>query len=198
MLRYVPLAVIVLACIGLHEGLSAMEGWSREWRKLAWTIAGGGKFWVVLLAEGEEIYPMQRVLMFWTHGFVHVSRAHLWVNLLFLVPLGAYAIRSVGPWRFLALYLAGMPLAALGYALLVDDPYATMLGASGGIYVLGGAALVWLWQDTRAIAAPLLWLAVMLATNALFWWLTAGKFAWELHLAGVVVGLAMAPLLRRT
>ncbi len=113
------------------------------------------------------------------------------VNMAMLAACGTAATARVGPWRFLALYLAVMPLAALAYAF-ANGPEGTMAGASGAIHGVAGAVVVWALIDGRPGRAAM-WLAMVLGLNGWFWWLTGGNFAWELHLAGLLIWAAAAP-----
>jgi membrane associated rhomboid family serine protease len=111
-----------------------------------------------------------------------------------LAVLGPVVARRAGPWRMLALYLAVMPLAALACAW-VAGPEGSTAGASGAIHGLAGAVMLFAARDGHAGRAAGWVLAVALA-NAWFWWLTDGAFAWQVHLAGIGIGVGRAAVIR--
>lgn len=195
-----PLAALAAACLGGLLGLQWFDAQPaalrREWAAVVGSLRlHTSAYW----GDGFDWGP-RRLTMLVTHGFLHTGWLHLGVNMAMLAVLGAVAIRRVGPWRFLLLYLGAMPLAALAYAW-ARGPDATMVGASGAIHAVAGAVIAWAWRDgagrPRRALAPLAWAAAILAANLWFWWLTGGRFAWQLHAAGLALGAAAAPFLPR-
>lgn len=189
-------AVVAVAglCVGLHmvfAALAAVPGWQTAGLWLRGYLA----FYGGVLHGGDFLYPGQRLGMLLTHGWVHVGWLHLGVNMAMLLPLGAMVVRRVGVWRFLGLYLVVMAAAAVAYGMATGAD-GRMVGASGAIHGLAGAVVAWAVQDRRWGRAGVL-LAALAAANAWFWWLTGGSFAWELHLAGLALGAALAPFVAK-
>ena len=86
------------------------------------------------VAEGE----WWRLL---TSTFLHGSILHLGMNMLMLWWIGGPMEEAIGRARFLALYLVS-GLAGSAGALLLSDPHQVSVGASGAIFGILGAALV--------------------------------------------------------
>jgi membrane associated rhomboid family serine protease len=75
-----------------------------------------------------------------TSGFLHASLIHIGFNMLLLFFLGRLLEPALGTPRFLAIYFASLLAGSLGVMLL--DPNALTLGASGAVFGLIGAAFV--------------------------------------------------------
>ncbi|MFY2763690.1 rhomboid family intramembrane serine protease [Arenimonas sp. MALMAid1274] len=181
------------------------------WRAtlLRWgTLSGSVTEWRAALND-------ERLLTLVSALFIHLGPVHLIGNLLFLFIFGLPAERSLGPWRFLLLFLAGGALANLAAALLMGTPARAIIGASGGVSAVIGAYLalfpnarlgvvvplgVWL-EFIKVPAALLIGLWAMLQLIFTFVGPSFGAVAWWAHLAGFVVGLlyalALKPMLSR-
>jgi membrane associated rhomboid family serine protease len=140
-----------------------------------------------------------------TNLFVHDPGSiwHLIFNMLTLYFFGTFLLRLVGTRAFLAIYLLGgivgniffMFFARVGF---LTSPFATVIGASGAIFALGGALAV-LTPRLRVFVFPIpvpmpLWVAVIGGFVILFF--VAG-IAWQGHLGGLVFGLIAGLVLRR-
>lgn len=75
-----------------------------------------------------------------TSGFLHASLIHIGFNMLILFFLGRLLEPALGTVRFLAVYFASLLAGSLGVMLL--DPNALTVGASGAIFGLAGATFV--------------------------------------------------------
>jgi membrane associated rhomboid family serine protease len=115
------------ASLGRNSG-SLFEDWSLIGR------ASFDGFTLVGVAEGE----WWRLI---TSTFLHGSIIHLGFNMLLLFWIGAPIEEAIGRVRFLILYLVS-GLAGSAGALLLTDPQNVTVGASGAIFGLLGAALV--------------------------------------------------------
>jgi membrane associated rhomboid family serine protease len=73
-------------------------------------------------------------------GFLHTETVHLLLNMLSLFWLGRMIEPALGHARYVAIYLVSLLAGSLGVMIL--DPNAETLGASGAIYGLLGAAIV--------------------------------------------------------
>jgi membrane associated rhomboid family serine protease len=75
-----------------------------------------------------------------TSGFMHAGIAHILFNMYALFWIGRMLEPALGRARFLALYLASLLCGSLGVLLL--NPHAVTVGASGAVFGLMGAAFV--------------------------------------------------------
>ena len=136
-----------------------------------------------------------------TAGFVHVGFAHLLFNMITLFYFGPYIEVTVGPWRFLAIYL-GSELAAnaLTYWRHRDAPQYSAVGASGAIS--GVLFAFCLFQPFAmlyiffAIPMPAILFAVLYVVLSVYAaQKQVGRIAHEAHLGGALGGLALTILL---
>jgi membrane associated rhomboid family serine protease len=159
------------------------------------------------------------VTSFVTHQFVHGDLAHLLINSAWLLAFGTPVARRTDRVRFLAFFLLAGIAGALFY-LAVNGPVPVLVvGASGAISGLMGAAFRFLFRsmaegggslslphgrhtplmpltetltDRRILLAVAAWSLI----NVLFAWggpmLTdGGGIAWEAHLGGFYAGLLL-------
>lgn len=164
-----------------------------SWRSI--TLQYGG-FWVGLLKGWQPNYPAQPALMFATYALLHAGNTHLGGNLLALLFLGPQAAAQLGTRGFLLLYAA----SALGGAAvfgLVATSAAPMVGASGAIFGLAGAATLWDWQRRRSGFRTAGIMAGLVAFNLVTLVSTGGLLAWQTHLGGFVAGWLVALWLGR-
>lgn len=77
---------------------------------------------------------------FVTHTLLHADLTHLGFNGLWLLAGATLVARRVGAWRTIVIGLCSAATGALMFALLNSEPRAVVLGASGGISGLLGAA----------------------------------------------------------
>lgn len=133
--------------------------------------------------------------------FMHAGYFHIIFNMLALYFLGSYLCRLVGDRWFLAIYLIGGIAGSFLFILLGDG---IVVGASGAIFAVGGAFAV-IAPQLRIIIFPIpapvpLWAAMI----GIFIILTVipmaspgSAIAWQAHLGGFIVGLALGYYLRR-
>jgi membrane associated rhomboid family serine protease len=76
-----------------------------------------------------------------TGGFLHAGLIHIGFNMFALYVIGQLLEPALGTLRFVALYVASLLAGAFG-ALLLTDPLATTVGASGAIFGIFGATFV--------------------------------------------------------
>lgn len=201
---YTLLAGIIGVCT-LIEAILLGADWglwgSAHWRPLFY---GYGAFWAGLLHGWRPNYALQPITMFFTYAFLHGGPGHLIGNVLVLIPLGRMATERLGARGFGGLYLAAMLGGGAGFGLLATSA-APMVGASGAIFGLAGAWVVWGWQDRRgaglrgwAAFAPALWAGLgLIAMNVVMWVALSGQLAWETHLGGALAGMAAALVMGR-
>ena len=95
-----------------------------------------------------------------TAMFLHASLLHLAFNMLALYWLGTVVEQALGTWRFLLIYFVS-GLAGSAGALVLSDPGAVTVGASGAIYGIMGALLVLEYRATGSFAGPVLGFIVL-------------------------------------
>ncbi|MBT3068287.1 rhomboid family intramembrane serine protease [Rhodoferax sp. U11-2br] len=120
-------------------------------------LAFGGSVWqtstTVPLAWGANFGPATQDGQWWrlvTAMCVHFGVLHLGLNMLALWDVGRLVERLFGRWRFLLLYLGGGVLGNL-LSLVVQGNQAVSGGASGAIFGLYGALLVFLVRERKQV-----------------------------------------------
>ncbi|HEV7278241.1 MAG TPA: rhomboid family intramembrane serine protease [Devosiaceae bacterium] len=162
-----------------------------------------------------------------THGFLHGGWEHLLFNVAWLAIFGTPVARRYGPGPTLAVFLVCTAAGAAAFAAVTIGDGAVLVGASGGIAGLTGAAMRFvfqpvittrhpetgevivlgrrlasfsdLWRNTRSRYFILIWV-VLNAAVPLFPLFTGGagvQIAWQAHLGGFFVGLLLVPLFER-
>ncbi len=137
-----------------------------------------------------------------THMFLHGGWLHLIVNMIVLWSFGRSLEPVMGPVRFVVLYLVTGIIAALAHGFLNDQSNVILIGASGAIAgVLGAAVIAAPRLPVIFVIFPMpLWIAVIalvalhIAAIAFNW---DPEIAWHAHLAGLAAGAVLYPLLRR-
>lgn len=160
-----------------------------------------------------------------THAFLHSGWEHLIFNTLWLAIFGTPVQRRYGTVPFLVIFavsaVAGAALYAV-YALSVSEP-GFLLGASGGIAGLTGAAVRFMFQPVIVAPHPetgepvvlgrrlatlrevfvqpqsRFFVLVWIVLNAVVPLLPIGgmAIAWHAHLGGFITGLLIVPLFER-
>jgi len=153
-----------------------------------------------------------------THQFVHGDLTHLLINSAWLLAFGSPVARRSDVLRFLGFFLLSGVAGALLYYVINGPVFILVVGASGAISGLMGAAFRFLFTGIEDVGAwgvhgarvpPLMPLAVALrdrrivtavvgwtVLNMLLAWGAAGLteaagIAWEAHLGGFFAGLLL-------
>lgn len=147
-----------------------------------------------------------------TSMLLHGGWAHVAMNavgaLAFGAPVARLLERGMGPLVFVGFYMASGVLATLGYGLLHPHSLSPLVGASGAVFGLIGAATRLMGGHGRVL--PLLhptvlkasaaWMAVNLIVGLIG--LAPGaegaRIAWEAHAVGFVFGLLSVGLMARS
>lgn len=144
-----------------------------------------------------------------TSMLLHGSWTHVAMNavaaLAFGTPVARLLSRGPGPLAFIALYIGSGVVAAFGYGLCHPGSMSPLVGASGAVFGLIGAATRLMWGHGRVL--PLfhpavlkqagVWMLVNLVIGVIGLAPGAGgaSIAWEAHAFGFLVGiLAIGPL----
>ena len=202
----IPTAVVLLigVCVGLHllrlYGLSPDEDFELIVRAAFIPIRYSGQF-------GIDVYAFTSPL---TYSFLHGSMLHLGVNMIWLAAFGTPLANRLGAPRFLLFWAAtAVAAVALHYGLHRLDP-TPLIGASGAISGMMGAAARFGFRISRetgrpSFGGPLLpvgyvlrlrpvvaflavWMVVNLATGLFAIVPGAGPIAWEAHIGGFAAG----------
>jgi len=136
------------------------------------------------------------------HMFLHDGWVHLLVNMFVLYTFGRGLEPVMGSVRFLLLYLVAGMLSAIGQGLLTESAQTQLVGASGAISGIIGAAVVaaprlpvlFFVFPMPLFAAVALLVALHIAAIVFQW---EPDIAWHAHLVGLAAGALLYPLLRR-
>ena len=169
------------------------------WRALAYQ---NGAFWPGLLGSWRPNYAAQPITMFLSYSWLHASLSHLLGNMLALLVLAHLLAPGTlgGGIRFGAVYLGSAFGAAVAFALLYPGS-GSMVGASGAVFGMAGAAIVWHWrarrrtQPRQAALEACGYGVVLMLLNSASHFLQDSPVAWEAHLGGAVTGALLACLL---
>lgn len=149
-----------------------------------------------------------------TYAFLHGGMAHLGFNMLWLAIFGSPLAARLGTRRFVAFYLGAILAAAATHFALYSGSTALLIGASGGVSGVTGAAARFAFRvsrndGVRGFSGPLLpigialripmvlvfcavWMGVNFLTGAGI--LTpdgSGPIAWEAHVGGFLFGFLL-------
>jgi membrane associated rhomboid family serine protease len=128
-----------------------------------------------------------------TAMFLHASLIHLLFNMLALWWLGSIVEQAIGTPRFVLLYVVS-GLAGSAGALLLSDPFAVTVGASGAIYGTMGALLILEYMQTGSLAGQAMTLIVInLALTFAISNISIGG-----HLGGLAGGIAVTFVFAQT
>jgi membrane associated rhomboid family serine protease len=118
----------------LYTGLTSVEGLNAP------SASQRFQQWVLVPREVALNNQFDRLI---TSAFLHENLLHIASNMIALYFIGPPLERLLGPWRFVAVYL----LAALGGSVAIyafDSKYVAVAGASGAIYGLFAACLLFM------------------------------------------------------
>ena len=161
-------------------------------------LSGGSS---VQLALGANFGPATQDGQWWrlvSALFLHFGIVHLVLNMAALWDIGRVIENLLGRWRFVALYL-GAGVTGNMVSLAIQGNQAVSGGASGAIYGLYGAFLVWLWH-TRGQIDPAEFRRLFLVAGgftlvSLSLGLLIPGIDNAAHLGGLISGALLAPLL---
>ena len=162
-----------------------------------------------------------------THAFLHAGWEHVGLNVVWLAIFATPVTQRYGPTSMLILFLVGALAGAVAFAATTLPHEEVLLGASGGIAALTGAAVRFIFQPpVTSVDAPTgerKFVGRHLATLAEFvrnptarffsltWLVLNGivpllpmltgnndvQIAWQAHIGGFLAGLLLVPLLER-
>ncbi len=180
----------------------------------------------ILLAQQDISFAIPLIWTPFSHAFLHGSWDHLLVNTAWLVIFATPVVRRYGAGPMLAIFLASAAGGAALFAAFTLYEVSYLIGASGGVAGLTGAAIRFMFQPVlmgrdpetgepvvlgrrlasipEVFARPssryftLIWLALNAAVP-LVPMLTGNalSIAWQAHLGGFAVGFFMVGLFER-
>jgi membrane associated rhomboid family serine protease len=177
--------------------------------------------------------PADALPLLWTpitHAFLHGGWEHLILNVAWLAIFGTPVARRYGAVPTVGLFLLSAVAGAAAFSVTTFfglDSGIVLIGASGGVAGLTGAAIRFmfqpvlftkapgsdepivlgrqlatfgeLWRNTRARSFTLLWLILNAAVPLVPVFVPgmSASIAWQAHLGGFIAGLLLAPLFER-
>ena len=168
-------------------------------------LFGGAGFWhspnTVQLTWGANFAPATADGQWWRLGsamFLHFGALHLGMNMLALWDGGKLVERMFGAVRFLVIYL----ISGVGgnlLSLVIQGNDAVSGGASGAIFGIYGALLVYVWFARRQMQAQefrwLFWGALLFSALTIVMGYVIPGIDNSAHIGGFVTGMVMAALL---
>jgi membrane associated rhomboid family serine protease len=124
-----------------------------------------------------------------TSLFVHQNFGHIFGNMITLYFFGRVLSQITGKNRFLLIYFTGGIVGNLLFVAMQLSSNAIVIGASGAVYAIAGALVMWF------IAPMPLWVVVLIFF--VLWSFIPGV-AWQAHIGGLAVGLIAGFILRRS
>ncbi len=203
------LAGVVTALIGLQVAIHGLRVYVLSDEQDYWTIVHGA-FVPGLYGGGIDIG-----FYLWTapvtYSLLHASLPHLAINMIWLAAFGSPLANRIGVVRFLAFWAATALAAAGLHYVFHSSEMVPMVGASGAISGMMGAAARFAFRVDRsgsrpAFAGPVLPVAVVLGQRSVVTFLAVwfainlvtgvlgfmpggqGSIAWEAHVGGFVAG----------
>ena len=141
-----------------------------------------------------------------SHLFLHADWMHVIINMAFLLAFGSAVGRRMGALQFVILYLLCGIAACFVWDLLNPDSQAVLLGASGAVSgMVGAAARVSIWPPRHTGSALPFWRTSTIISFVIIWLVLNVVFgvfpllitddyagiAWEAHLGGFVAGFLL-------
>jgi len=163
----------------------------------------GGKRALSFLFVPNQVARGENGLGMLLAHFAHGGFLHLLFNMYALYSFGDPVLATLGPAKFLAIYVAaGLGSDLIVFALHKDDPSYRCLGASGSVFGIVMAAVV---LDPRTsiafvfvpipIPGPVFMLGYAIIALFLIWRGHRGGISHEGHLGGAIVGAALTGVL---
>ncbi len=219
-----PLVVLLLIAglIAAHWLRTAVDLETQTWTLIHFA------FIPARLGEGSDIVPgglTYGVTSTLTHAFLHADWLHLAMNGAWLLAFGSVVARRCGSFGFLLLFAICAIAGALFFFAVNPNQVTPLVGASGAVSGLMGAAFrllfsasdaggYWLLRehpeyvprmslmtalgDQRVLTAIGIWVAInLIFAFGLSDLVTEGEIAWEAHLGGFFAGFLLFGLVDR-
>lgn len=192
---------LAMVLVFLLQSLLEGPAWTRLFTTFAFIST---VFW----PPGSEAPTLQGAMTLVSYAFLHGSFMHLALNLGFLLAFGSFVERHLGLARYLLLFAATAAFGALCEFWFRGQEPIALIGASGAVYGMTGAAARFMFVaggpdqfrlDQRRRA--LVFVAVFLGLNLLFGITGLGDFlagaavGWKAHAGGFLAGVLLVFLL---
>lgn len=151
----------------------------------------GGFSQAGLVTDALWYVPFRTAIAPWTMLtaiFAHGGILHILFNMYSLFVMGMVLEPMLGRARYAVLFLLGGFGGSVGVAL-ISSPNTAVLGASGAIFAMMGAFLVIM----RRLGISNPQFIAVVAINLVWGFLWSGV-AWEAHVGGLVIGLALGAI----
>jgi membrane associated rhomboid family serine protease len=198
---------LIAICAAIHALLSYLGSTDPD---LFWLVLEKTAF-IPILYSGQFEMDVFAISAPVTYSLLHGSVTHLAINMIWLLAFGSPLANRMGTWRFLLFWVVtAIAAAALHYLFHQYDP-TPLVGASGAIAGMMGAAARFGFRIDRTAQPPgfrgrplpilfvltlrpvvtflVIWLAINLLSG--FFGLVPGEegaIAWEAHVGGFVAG----------
>lgn len=188
-----PKAPIIL--LGIMVAVTALQAalpW--QWNQTIYEALGCALFY-------QGVFYPERLYTLVTAIFVHAGWFHVLANGIWLVLLGPIIHNRMGPTRFTLFFILCGVVGNLAHALINWGVYSLVIGASGSLFGLLGAA-AYVVTRSRSGGPPraknvVHYVVVVLALMAGYALLSGNAgISWEAHLGGFAAGLALFPAMR--
>lgn len=211
----IPFSVLALIalCLGIHAIRTYVLAQASDYEVLYY-----GAFIPLRYAAADTGWTIEAFTSTVTYSFLHANFGHVINNSLWLVVFGSPLARTLGGFRFLMFWvLAAIIAAGFHFVSNMMDP-TPMIGASGAVSGMMGAAARFGFRMNRGAGgnafvpqvpslvealrnrSVLMFLSVYLVTNFLVGYsgFTPGgngaNIAWQAHVGGLVAGFFLIPV----
>ena len=189
------LTLVMAICFALQNILKG-PAWSWFMSTLAFVSTA---FWPPG-GEGPNLSALPSLV---TYAFLHADFMHLALNLGFLLAFGSFVERHLGLLPYLLLFALTAAAGALAEFWFRGDAPLAMIGASGAVYGMTGAAMRFMFssrepgQRRRALSFVLVFMGLNLAfgISGLGDFLAGAQVGWKAHAGGFIAGAVLSFLL---
>ncbi|MBL8578908.1 MAG: rhomboid family intramembrane serine protease [Mesorhizobium sp.] len=212
------LPAVVIAFIAICVGAFLVSDYVLDDAQYYWLILHGA--FIPAFYSGEipvDFYPVFGPV---TYSLLHGSVAHLFVNMIWLAAFGSPLANRLGAVRFILFWIVTSIAAAGLHFAIYPTSQAPLIGASGAISGMMGAAARFGFRVDRSAGKPafdgpvlpimevlrmrntVAFLAVWMVINVVTGVVglvpgEASQIAWEAHIGGFVVGFFFVALFDR-
>ncbi len=151
---------------------------------------------------GSDLPSLAGSLTLVTYVLLHGDFMHLLLNLGFLLAFGSYVERCMGLVPYLALFVICAAVGALTEFAFRSDQLLILIGASGAVYGVTGAALRYMIIDPHpgrqrtalSFVLVIMGLNLVMGLSGIGDFLAGAKVGWKAHAGGFIAGMLFAYL----
>ncbi|NIA70162.1 rhomboid family intramembrane serine protease [Pelagibius litoralis] len=196
------LTLAIIVAFGIENVLQG-----EAWR---WFFANFAFVSSIFWPPGSAWPSVSGMLSLVTHAFLHGDFMHLMLNLGFLLAFGSFVERNVGLIPYLLLFVVCAAAGALTEFAFRGGRELVLIGASGAVYGVTGAAVRFMFAGAGPGAGPgqrksalsfvlvIMGLNVVLGLSGIGDFLAGAQVGWKAHAGGFVAGLLCALLIGGT